>query len=71
MFNEFRGIRCFFHYRQNIHKNAKKLNINPKKYISDKNFLSNIYKIPFIIEDNPKVIEYLTNKYNKKGNKNK
>lgn len=66
VFIEFRGIGCFFHYCQNIYKNAKKFNINPKKNIIDKEFFSNIYNIPFIVEDNPNIIEYLIKNYKKK-----
>ena len=56
---------------QNIYKNSKKFIINPKQIIIDKDFLSKIYKISFIfiIGDNPKAIDDLTNKYKNIDNK--
>ena len=63
VFKEFRWVGCYFHYYQNIYKKVKKLKIHPKHNISDKDLLSQLYIIPFIIDDNPKTIEELSNKY--------
>ena len=67
-FPEAKRISCFFHYKQTLERNAKKMGLNKKQYInSTRNIINKLGELPLIYEGNidtiSEIIDDLKSKY--------
>ena len=62
-FKEARGVGCYYHFCENIYKNAKKFGIVAKNNCLDYEFLNLYYKLPFKISNDKNILDDIKNKY--------
>ena len=69
VFSGKRQIGCFYHYCRNIREHSIKMQIKPNEDLNDKQFLKEIYSLPFKFNKENNSFARIRNKYDKIGKK--